>query len=281
MDKNPFSLFDFLGYFIPGAFALFLVFFLQHQCGLLYYFDLTNIPNLNREISLVYLIFFIILSYTLGHILSMVSALTIERFTVKMFDYPSKNLLNNDSEKSWIKNYFFDKKEQSRESYFSIVLLILLFVFLLPISILTVILGTIFKLNQSIYTKSLDNHYIKMIKSNVEKIFKNHDHELDFNKEDYHKLLIFYSYDINQAHQPKLMNYVALYGFLRVISFILNCLSLVLVYELILDFRNFQKIVLTIVVFLLSYFSYLGYLKFYRRYSQENLMILLLNNGKQ
>lgn len=289
MEKNPFSLFDFLGYFIPGAFGLFLVYFLQNENGLQFYFNRENIETLNTDISILYLTFYTILAYTFGHILSFLSTLTIENFTVWMFGYPSKNLLNiHRTEK-----YFEEKLDNNNNidkstTYLSYFLRFSLLIFLAPISISSIIIGNILDLNNSIYKKPLKEPYVGFIKKKIKSIFKKHKkhYQLDFVKVDYNKLLIHHSYNFNLPHQPKLMNYVSLYGFLRVISFNFNLLSVFILLQIIFFSKDKLYINLKgdisgdLIVFLISsfmaYISYLGYLKFYRRYTQENLMILLL-----
>ena len=289
MEKNPFSLFDFLGYFIPGSFALFLIYFLQNDDGLKFYFIRTNIETLTTDISILFMTFFIILAYTLGHILSFLSTLTIENFTVWMFGYPSKNLLN-----IYRSERYFERKLKSnntikwKATLLSYALRFLLAVFLAPITLSSITIGKWLDLNKSVYTKKLGDPYIDLIKNKIVELFNLLDRNLniDFTKHDYNKLLIHHSYHINTAHQPKLMNYVALYGFLRVISFIFNILSVYLLLyiiclskdKLIIDCsKTFSPEFITFLICaFMAYVSYLGYLKFYRRYTQENLMILLL-----
>ena len=288
MEKNPFSLFDFLGYFIPGAFALFLVYFLQNDNGLVFYFRIENVQSLNTDISILYITFFVILSYTLGHILSFLSTLTIENFTVWMFGYPSKNLLEIDRAAN-----YFQKKMNTQSTinwpitFLSYILRTLLFIFLAPISILSITVGNILNLNNSVYTKSLGEPYVTFTKKKIKSIFKRHkkNYIMDFEKVDYNKLLIHHSYNINTPHQPKLMNYVSLYGFLRVISLVFNFLSIFMFLKIFffegklnLNLNNefSTDSIFFFIASSLTYITYLGYLKFYRRYTQENLMILLL-----
>ncbi|MCF6140984.1 hypothetical protein L1S34_06780 [Flavobacterium sp. K77] len=287
MEKNPFSLFDFLGYFIPGAFGLFLFYFLQNINGLEYYFYYENIKTLNTDISIVHITFFVILSYTLGHILSFLSTLTIENFTVWMFGYPSKNLLLINGSGTYFEKKRKNENIDKKATFVSYSLRFLLFVFLSPISISSITIGKLLDLNNSVYKKSLGEPYINLIKTEIEVVFKrlNNNLQIDFINHDYNKLLIHYSYNVNAPHQPKLMNYVSLYGFLRVISLVFNLLSVFMFLKIFLfnenlninlseEFNN-ESIIFFISAFL-TYISYLGYLKFYRRYTQENLMILLL-----
>lgn len=290
MEKNPFSLFDFMGYFIPGSFALFLIYFLQNENGLEFYFDRTNIESLKAEMSIIFMTFFIILAYTFGHILSFLSTLTIENFTIWMFGYPSKNLLDIQRTEAYFEKKLNNSNTVNRVvTCWSYLLRFFLAVFLAPIALSSVTIGKLLDLNRSVYTKKISDPYIELIKSKILKHFETLDPNLtlDFAKHDYNRLLIHLSYNINAAHQPKLMNYVALYGFLRVITFISNILTLFLflkiIYllvegKLVIDVHNkFSSQFVTLVICTsMTYISYLGYLKFYRRYSQENLMILLL-----
>lgn len=206
-----------------------------------------------------------------------------------MFGYPSKNLLNiHRTEK-----YFEEKLDNNNNidkstTYLSYFLRFSLLIFLAPISISSIIIGNILDLNNSIYKKPLKEPYVGFIKKKIKSIFKKHKkhYQLDFVKVDYNKLLIHHSYNFNLPHQPKLMNYVSLYGFLRVISFNFNLLSVFILLQIIFFSKDKLYINLKgdisgdLIVFLISsfmaYISYLGYLKFYRRYTQENLMILLL-----
>jgi len=93
MKDNPFSLYDFLGYLIPGLITLSL-FFLINACKEIHPFNLEvvldKIPSFTFESSIVV----IIIAYTLGHFLSFVSSITIEKYAVWRFGYPSKFLIN-------------------------------------------------------------------------------------------------------------------------------------------------------------------------------------------
>lgn len=261
---------------------MFIIYFLQNENGLEYYFKFENVKTLNTNVSILYITFFVILSYTLGHILSFLSTLTIENFTVWMFGYPSKNLLGISKKE----RYFVKKKNKNNTDNFiltilSFLLRCLLFIFLLPISISSVSIGNVLNLNNSVYKKSLGKPYKKFIKTKIKTLFQtihNSNYQMNFNKVDYNKLLIHHSYNINTPHQPKLMNYVALYGFLRVISFVFNLLSIYLFLHLFFSKQTDLKadLITFFISSFLTYVTFLGYLKFYRRYTQENLMILLL-----
>lgn len=263
MDKNPFSLYDFLGYFIPGAFALFLIIFSQDKNGVINYFNIENISDLKNEISIIYLVFFVIMAYTFGHVLSFLSSLFIEKYTTLYYGYPSKNLM----------------KINQKISY-PTYLKVIIFIVIAPLTIVDFITNYIFKIKKS-YCQSLEKPYRKSIKRKLNLVFKNNSINLDLTKHDFHKYLIHYCYENSHSHQHKLMNYVALYGFMRVVTFILNCYCYYLIYNLTnynIDFQNGKPTPIVVIVFflILTFISYLAYLKFYRRYSQENLMLLMI-----
>ena len=93
VEKNPFSIYDFLGYLFPGALFLFFICRISSD-------DLHNISvemfistNLFENISFIGIVFFIISSYVLGHIISYTSSLTVERFSLWCYGYPSEFLL--------------------------------------------------------------------------------------------------------------------------------------------------------------------------------------------
>lgn len=268
MDKNPFSLYDFLGYFIPGAFALYLIALVQNPNGIATYFELNSIQNLKNEISLIYITFFTIISYILGHILSYVSSSLIEKYTVLIYGYPSKLLLGINYKKDEYKAY-------------PIILKFTMFALLSPLIFVDIIVYKVFKIDKS-YCKSLDNIYIAKIKDKISHLFNKDGESLNFIDDDFHKYLIHYCYDKCISHQSKLMNYVALYGFLRVISLIVNFWCIYQLYNLLSKYKldlvngSFVPLLLFILNCLVTYITYLSYLKFYRRYSQENLMVLLL-----
>lgn len=101
-EKNPFSLFDFLGYFFPGAFALliiwssYIVWTKEDILPISYLYDSIGYYSNGKSLDLVKIaVPFILCAYILGHLISYLSAITIEFFTNKAFGYPSLYLLSN------------------------------------------------------------------------------------------------------------------------------------------------------------------------------------------
>ena len=94
MEKqNPFSLYDFLGYLVPGTVFLFGSVLLHSvatsngwpSMAWLHSFEMFSHASLYVP--------FVFLSYLLGHVISFISAATIERFSIWTIGYPSRFLM--------------------------------------------------------------------------------------------------------------------------------------------------------------------------------------------
>jgi hypothetical protein len=90
--QNPFSLYDFLGYLLPGALCIYLVVLGYPVFGISLAALPTPHPSLFKHPDGY--IPFIIVAYVIGHSLSFISSLTVERYTIWAYGYPSRFLLN-------------------------------------------------------------------------------------------------------------------------------------------------------------------------------------------
>ncbi|MGT1840844.1 hypothetical protein SPM85_18550 [Enterobacter hormaechei subsp. xiangfangensis] len=100
MNQNPFSIYDFLGYMIPGGLFLYLLYF----CGITLDWDViiqlqkTAIAQ-KSSLSLLGYSSIIILAYIIGHAIAICSAFLVEKYMNDTLQYPSIYLfgkLNND-----------------------------------------------------------------------------------------------------------------------------------------------------------------------------------------
>ena len=103
MNKNPFSIYDFLGYLFPGLIFVVTVFFVCHVTSvpLQEYFDFSKYQDLLKK-GKEYdwwesTVFVIVASYVVGHIVAYLSSSTVEYFTNHLFGYPSHYLLHEDT----------------------------------------------------------------------------------------------------------------------------------------------------------------------------------------
>jgi len=128
MEKNPFSLYDFLGYLFPGLLSLLAIrYFIYTPCD--DYFSTESFPKIfqwNESIEKWELIaVFVIFSYVAGHIISYLSSVVVEYFATRTFGYPSAYLLKKDNTCGHHRIYekYFDTKRISITRLFKIKIL--------------------------------------------------------------------------------------------------------------------------------------------------------------
>ena len=101
MKQNPFSLYDFLGYLIPGSTLIYLFIIITSWEG-------NSITTLDSVFTYVSdnnfqdAFFFIIVSYALGHLISFISSITIEKYGNWKYGYPSKTVIGYTKKSYWI-----------------------------------------------------------------------------------------------------------------------------------------------------------------------------------
>lgn len=287
IKQNPFSLYDFLGYFIPGALVLHTVLLIPHLSIIHSATDLISIISLKDEFQIDKFIFFIIVSYSLGHLINYVSSITIERFANWKYDYPSKYLIGINHHQK----YF--RKDIKRKNFFY---RIFLSIIILPIFIWDLILGEYLSF-KDFYTKKLDVFLIEVITQKFLVLLDTiYPPDCDGLKDkDYHRILSHYVYENSKNHQHKLSNYVALYGFLRSLCFIsvlifwlyiiyltnniyeyFSILNYTGLFDLIKDI-SLLKICILLSITIISYIYFMAFMKFYRRYTLETYMLITID----
>jgi hypothetical protein len=275
VKQNPFSLYDFLGYFTPGAILLYgLMGAYAHSQP-----D-TQVPNyvankLSFEMPEIY-IPFVLLAYTTGHFLSFLSSITVERYSIWAFGYPSKYLLGL----SHPGYYFTNDSRTLRKAMRTIVAILLL-----PIVMLDWPLGAWAGL-RDLYAKRLDPLLVQALRGKINRLMKEHAEvkpaqhgtasEHDFFRYAYH-----YAVENAHNHLPKMQNYVALYGFLRT----LTLLSVVIFWTLVWyaahqTFSSVEALSMLAASVVVSYVFFMAFVKFYRRFSLEALMALAVSYKK-
>lgn len=302
IKQNPFSLYDFLGYFIPGAMLFYIIILLNSKVNSLQ--AIIEVTSQNKEFQFDKVLFFIVMSYCIGHLINYLSSITIENFAIWKYDYPSKYLLgygiveeNNDDKK----RRYLPKTAKKRVRMFRI----LIAIFIIPITLLDYILSKWF-LFKNYYTKKLDVFLVKVIKEKKMNLIRHlYPTYIDKIEEyDFHRVLSHYVYENSKNHQFKMANYVALYGFLRAMSliccflfwiFLVKAIKAVYFYYKNLiqidafkfslyDF-NIELFFILLLSLLVSYIYFMGFMKFYRRYTLEVYMVVatdknLINNLK-
>lgn len=267
IKQNPFSLYDFLGYFIPGATLIYLVLFFSKLDSTHYELKFNEILN-DDGLKTQSLLFFIIISYAIGHLNNFMSSVLIERYGNWMYDYPSKNLLGIQKKFSF-KTITFKR--------------IAVYISILPVSILDLIFGQLFKF-KNIYVKKLDDFLINSItvKSNqiINKLIPGDNSNRvprTINEFDFFRILHHYAFEHTKNHQFKMINYVVLYGFLRSLTLICVLIFWYLMYLIVFNKNENITIYYLFAIALISYIFFMAFMKFYRRYTLEALMIIAIS----
>jgi len=271
---NPFGIYDFLGYFIPGAFSIYSFIFIEHYIS---YgsFDYSGMKNLMNFESAGLYVPFILLSYVLGHILSFLSSISIEKYSLWKYSYPSKYLLKIKHDGFW------GAKKKKTQKLWRVAIVI----FILPIFIFDLTIASIFKLKR-IYTRELDEFLIKLIKTEKDNLISKFGINLNKYENiqdiDFYRVISHYTYEHSTQHQSRLYNYVALYGFARTISLVI-VLTIWTVFVLSIINHGFGFVNVSLLIAILSFLAYVFFMifmKFYRRYTLEGYMIMLALNKK-
>jgi hypothetical protein len=281
MHKNPFSLYDFLGYVFPGIIAILLM-----LC-VFYDIDTDDITQLmsSKDKSVLVLnlentIILTIASYVVGHFVAYLSSITVEKLAIWSYGYPSYFLLYEDCPGFYhkvtsTKNGVFEKERVSKNQY---VIRTVVWLLLLPLSVGTVLLRWC-KLDNFI-VKKLDDVLVTAIRNNQNYLLTFLKIKCDKPNADLHRIVYHYVYEHQDHHAVKLDNYVAIYGFLRALSFIANFACIYVIVKWCLTIYMYHNIdwhylfVIVAMLFIANVF-YMGFLKFYRRFTLESYMSLV------
>ena len=266
IEQNPFSLYDFFGYFIPGALLMFLLYLipkLDYSMGFFDYIDQITIGGFEAYLP------FIIISYIVGHLQSFLSSYTIERFCLWRYSYPFRFLMGFEHDG------YLNFKCHSASAIFK---RILLWIIVFPVSIWDTIFGKILKLNY-LHNKKFSDQTKLIIKNKLSiLVLKEVGAEIDVNIEDRDNFALIYHYTLEKTknHKEKFINYVSLYGFSRSVAFILLTAFWYSLYFNLFN-NNWSLINGFYLVFLsiTAYLFYLNFCKFYRRYSIEVIMTFI------
>lgn len=277
MKQNPFSFYDFLGYLIPGAFLLYLFYFGGMHYGWKISAEAkTFMVGNNSSLSeLLNFLPFVILSYISGHTLSLLSSFLIEKYSNCSNGYPSQYLISDCG-----KGYFYT--DTSKCKCLTYIGRCILFLILLPISLLDVLTRLMFRQNRKMAERLRPVVFEACKKVLSEKFFMKVD---DMNDSkgidgDSFRLIYHYSFENSEPHAAKLQNYVALYGFTRNIAMVFVMIFWTLI---IMRFVPGLGIGYLPIVFsgILSFIFYKGFVKFYKRYTLEAMMAACAIKAKE
>lgn len=274
IKQNPFSLYDFLGYFIPGGLMIYLILFIEYLENLDSKFEIKNFVADSSDFQFDKFLFFVIASYAIGHLLNFISSITIERYANWKYNYPSKYLLGFDIRGFW-----------NAETKLGLLWRALLITLILPVTLLDLVLGEALGF-KNFYTRRLDNFLIALIKYKGQKLINKlangkleEFHNVKVRDYDFNRIISHYTFEHTKSHQFRMVNYVILYGFLRTLTLI----SIVSFwYVLVKDFKNITETsvyVPLILIATISYIFFMAFMKFYRRYTLEGLMLIAIDEN--
>lgn len=270
--QNPFSIYDFLGYLIPGAIFLYGILFIfgHSQTELVFPNYLKEFLSLDKPDKYIP---FILLAYVLGHFLNLLSSITIERYSIWVLGYPSKYLLLDETPE------YFQVEDPKVLRY---AVRIFIFIIILPVSFLDVIFGKLLKMRE-LYAKGLDKLLRAALWIKILKLIKMHagienpDNFGKPNEHDFFRYVYHYALENAPNHFAKMQNYVALYGFLRTLTFISTIFFWCFLYHFFKgSLSNLVNFILISCSALISYTFFIGFVKFYRRFSLEALMAMAI-----
>ncbi|MCW0921477.1 hypothetical protein OK411_13910 [Pseudomonas sp. RG1] len=267
IKQNPFSFYDFLGYFVPGSlFVYLLISMFSHAAikdsSLIKFVSVSDLKGVELYTPLI------LLAYISGHFINFLSAMTVEKHLNWMYGFPSKTLLG-----IYQDSYFTSGNDSAKKNLIIAVVALVL----LPISVVDFFVNYILGV-KGLVNKELDPMMKTIIKTKVALILSSYaglkSPPIEPVRETNYFLFVYHfalEYSVN--HVPKMQNYVALFGLMRTLTFYFVILFWVALWHLIYSGANVFVIVVSVLsMAFVSYTFYLGFIKFYRRFTLEALM---------
>ncbi|WP_460143242.1 hypothetical protein [Pseudomonas sp. S3_B08] len=267
IKQNPFSFYDFLGYFVPGSLVVYLLFSISahasfKESSLLKIINLSDLKGVELYTPLI------LIAYISGHLINFISAITVEKHLNWMYGFPSKTLLG-----IYQKSYFTRGEFSIQKNIIRLMVALLL----LPLSGIDFFLSKTLK-TQKIINKELDPATRELLKQKMEDTLKrvsSSDTLLADSLIETNYFLFIYHFALENApqHVPKMQNYVALFGLMRTLTFYFILLFWVASWHLIYSDASLLTIAITLpALSVVSYLFYLSFIKFYRRFTLEAMM---------
>ena len=299
MEKNPFSIHDFLGYVLPGGIALLLAYMVFKNPDNNYMASQDFIDAINNTISglkikdvstLQLSVAVIIISYIVGHLVAYLSSITVERMAIWHYNYPSVFLLSDEPKpRLWSDIVEQWKKKKKFEAAGNLLLRLAVSLFLLP-STICILLVRWLRMD-SYFIKPLD----KYLQSSIQLKFKKLEKKLGISTikkskdSDTHRIIYHYMYENFPGHRAKMDNYVALYGVLRSLTLVSNLFILYIwKFQLCYVCNNFTRdliwnypyLKISLIV-LIQFLFFMAFMKFYRRFTLESFMCMVSMEAKK
>lgn len=282
MRKNPFSIYDFLGYIFPGALVLCIGYVLMelqsYECTEGLYCCVKDIiGNLYTRTTFSFenTIFMTVASYVIGHFIAYLSSLTVEKFSIWAYGFPSDFLLKYSS-----RSYFNVVISREGEPHIRMIIWrFMVALLLLPLSICSVVFSKWLGVKY-LFLKTLDDDLVRNIKEKSCELAHYLGYYTDGAETDFFRVIYHYEYELQKTHACKMDNYVALYGFMRAITFIFSStFMLVFTFMLVRWYFDWELFWLLVSLMFVAYIFFMGFMKFYRRFTLEGFMCLIIDTS--
>lgn len=294
IKQNPFSLYDFIGYLIPGIlfwgmlFYTDLIFF--KKTPIMDFFGVDDLIKHKSNIQYFAFLFPFILSilYLTGHVLALLSNITIEQFgRVINIGKASGYLISEISHNKSLKEYAITytgltltwnpiKFIINNLLWLQILIPETLFVYLIcivPQRKNNLCIEAFYK-KENLYIPNFSREKIKkLIEEHFEGTFETS--KITGNSNEYFHYIYHYVLENAEQHVMKIQNYVALYGFLRntlMVSLLIS--TFILFSYFFASVYKFNIFLLFIILLVCNFILFYGYIKFERRYNEEVIFAL-------
>lgn len=293
--QHPFSLYDVIGYFIPGSIfwlLLALSYEISHRGDDFYEFISSSseaLGNASAGFALVLFILFFSVSYVTGQVISKISNIVIERSRLcRAYNVLSYVLLGFDFSEAECQE---DKESNFLRKQWRSFRKLLLKTILIHNCFYEWFLERIqYHLKKIEQPKT--RYGKKLIESCIRKILEQH-YDTSFENEfqntpldklpNYFQILYHHVFENSNNHLYKIQNYVALYGFLRNISMTFTILFWANLFMVLFLCTNNRLCILffAIICSILSYVTLVGFCKYKKRYTQEVLYVATVLSAKK
>lgn len=290
--KSSFTLYDFLGYLFPGLLCVFILKLVVLEWPIHDIVSFVKGIQLLSPFSWKETVGLVVVAYIAGHFISYFSALTIESFMIWINGYPSAYLMGEKG-RDW-KTFWGKNKSVGQKRTWMWKGLVCLMI--LPIVLGSLIFGRLLGLRYYVL-KPLDTHLQECIKVKIGQLKEklqlekhesttpnsnSQEQPSKTDKSDSHRIVMHYVTEHCPSHAIKQNLYVAIYGLLRSLAFVMNALWWLFIYVEVKTINcvfsiDWLAIVLLLLLWCVTYVFYLGFNKYYRRFTLENYMAIVVD----
>lgn len=281
VERLPFTVYDVLGYLVPGFFACSLA---LAAFGGSSAFEKLNVYSPDTTGQVLAATFLLIVSYIMGQFVGLLSSITIEKLVCAYLGYPSRYLFEaytfrgNAEERTISVNAHREREKFKQVRWCEILLMpIVPFMLLADACGLFGVLIRPFKKNSDETCEILRCLQLKLKERGLGS-FDN------LKNEEWFRCVNFYAINNFPSALVRMYNYMTLYGFFRNMSFIFCALA----WMPWLPWVRFENgDVYKTFLFLSPGFAFcsfllvLGFIKFFRRYSEEAILAFVLTENEK